>query len=75
LTISNYYIATLPGKRPAQAEISTSSVTRPQKVFAADAKWLFDQGLTVQRRLFGEGVDHPVTASLLFAKGECLLLS
>ena len=47
------------------------SVVKPKKVKNDDAKWLYDSCLNVQKTLFGL-VEHPVTASLLFAKGELL---
>lgn len=64
------------GPRPESTPNSSSNIARPQKVFANDAKWLFDMGLNLQKKLFGEGADHPVTASIMFAKGtdiDCFL--
>lgn len=50
----------------------SNSATRPKKVRTGDAKWLYDSGITAQKRNFGETSEHPVTASLLYAKGELL---
>ena len=50
----------------------TNTATRPKKVRTADAKWLYDNALTIQKRLYGDTVEQPTTASALYAKGELL---
>jgi hypothetical protein len=60
---------------PTMKEMSKNDLPqtamKPKKVKNDDAKWLYDTCLNVQKVIFGV-TDHPVTAALLFAKGELL---
>jgi len=61
-----------PPVKKIERKETANVVSRPKKVRAGDAKWLLDSSVTVQKRVFGEASEHPVTASLLFARGELL---
>ena len=44
----------------------------PTKKSPEDAKLLYDTGLSIMVKAFGESYDHPLTASLIFGKAELM---
>lgn len=50
----------------------TAAATKAKKVNVGDAKLLYEGGLAAQKALYGANVEHPMTANLLFSKGELM---
>jgi len=63
-------------KQLSKSDLPTGNAaggSKAKKINAGDAKLLYDGGLAAQKAVFGGSViEHPMTAALLYAKGELM---
>jgi len=61
-----------PSQKKLARNARESNVARPKTTFLNDAYWLYNQALSNQKAVFGDGHEHPLTASIIHSKGELM---